>query len=129
MRKKYLSDFEILKRTFGVPPRLFVGCRRLVFLSKLLHTNQHHVIALDLASDCKQNRSWVRAALQDAILLGRLESFREFSGVDGFHSLFCRLAGLSVSSLKNRMKNFLLTKILSIRVFGVLQSVSSLLPH
>ena len=68
---RYLSDFEVLEKTFGIPPRLFVGCRRLVLLSKFLHTNQHHVIALDLASDCKNNRAWTRAALQDAQLLGR----------------------------------------------------------
>ena len=36
--KMYLSDFEVLERTFGIPPRLFVGCRLLVFLAKLLHT-------------------------------------------------------------------------------------------
>ena len=44
--KMYLSDFAVLEKTFGVPPRLFVGCRRLAFLSKLLHTKQHHVIVL-----------------------------------------------------------------------------------
>ena len=48
------------------------------------------------------------AALQDAILLGRLEVFSEFSKVDNFYSLFRRLLGFSVSSLKNRLKKVFL---------------------
>ena len=60
---RYLSDFDVLSQTFGVPPRVFVACRRLVLLSKLLHTKQHHLIVLDLASDCKQTRAWVLGKL------------------------------------------------------------------
>ena len=62
---------------------------------------------------------WTRAALQDAMLLGKLESFPEFSEVDNFYSLFRRLLGMSVSSLKNRLKSvFLDTKTLDQRFWG-----------
>ena len=69
------------------------------------------MIALDLASDCKQNRAWTRAALQDAQLLGKLSSFPEFADIENFCGLFGRLGKISVSSLKNRLKKFLLTRI------------------
>ena len=93
-------------------------------LSKFLHTNQHHVIALDLASDCKQNRSWTRAALQDAIMLGKLGSFPEFSDVSDFSGLFRRLVKISVSSLKSRLKKvFLDDKTLDRRFWGFANKV------